>query len=102
MTFHVWWRRDGANDRAPSAVFLDEDYMWAGEVDAASPKDLANKISTMNASESPLMNHRAPRTGDVITRKAAHGVWAYILTSLGIWALVDAYGGEDYTKSLDT
>ncbi len=84
--FRVWYRNP-TDGRAPEDVFLYEDYTHAGDIDAASVRDLQQKVQTTTAEESGLQNHRTLATGDVVQ----DGDRFYILTPLGIWATVQAF-----------
>ena len=93
--YQIWYQRDASSGRAPESVFLDEDYTWAGEMEASGIKDLVSKIATTDASESDLIQPRQLKVGDVVSLKEL----AYILTPVGIWALVEAFGGDGYKNT---
>jgi hypothetical protein len=83
--FKVWFRK--TNDgRAPEVVFLDLDYEEGGEIEAASLKDMAAKLSRFKEGESPLSQSRALRVGDVAVNQISK--IAYIFTPSTIWSIV--------------
>lgn len=87
--YELWYRRlyDG---RAPSTVFVDVDYDWAGDVQADSVKDVALRVALMSSDSSNLEGHRAIRVGDAV--KNPKGEY-YILTPTGVWSRVIAVEG---------
>jgi hypothetical protein len=84
--YEIWYRKklDGS---APEYAFLAEDYVLAGEMQAASLKDLEQRIQMADADESNLYNHRALEVGDVA---GADGVYQ-VKTPIGVWAIIQAY-----------
>ena len=85
MKYTIWYRNDN-DGRAPEQPFLGEDYVWAGELDAFSPKDLANQLNTAKEDEEVLDKQRAFHTGDVVETGGKH----WILTPQNVWAHCDA------------
>lgn len=94
-TFEIWFRH-GASERVPAFALLDEDYAWAGELDAANRKDLIVKVETLSPEQSPLYGHRAFRVGDVV--RDEHGTF-WVLAPLGVFAQVEAF--MDSTDHMD-
>jgi hypothetical protein len=86
--FEVWFKKE-FDGRAPDAAFLDLDYDWAGELEAASVKDLQRQVAVTKPEDSKLdARHRALRTGDVV-HAPDDSYW--ILTPVGLWASVVAF-----------
>jgi len=83
-TYQIWFRTVG-DDRAPEVVDL-VDYKWVGEFEASSPKALMRKIRGLDAKDSGMLEHRPPKTGDVLIDYNEN---ALILTPSGIWAQVE-------------
>lgn len=88
-TYEVFFKRE-YDGRAGDSVWLDLDYVWVGEQEATSIKDLARTIATTKQEESKLEQHRPLRTGDVLRIKG-EGTRAWVLTPVGIWAQVMAF-----------
>lgn len=92
MKIYQVWFQTGIQSRAPSDVFLDEDYSWAGEMEASSPKDLVRRLAEVDPKESELLDHKMPSTGDVLLEDNGTG---WILTPLGVWAVVNIFREEN-------
>jgi hypothetical protein len=85
MMFQVYNRFDNDN-RAPSAVILESEYEYVGDLEARDRKELTSKLRTMSDEESSLERTRPLRSGDVIVDEAGQG---WILTPSTLWAQVE-------------
>lgn len=90
-TYEIWFKKEN-DGRAPPAVFLSQDYVEAGKLEAGSPKELYRRIVAMKEDDSPLQGHRALWVGDVLRDESTQRAW--ILTPTLIWAQVEAYVDE--------
>ena len=88
MIYQVWFKstQDG---RAQDTVFLDLDYRWAGELEAANPKELVMQLATTAAEDSELMDPRQIAVGDVLVDANDQG---WIFTPLGVFSMVTTIG----------
>ncbi len=86
--YEVWFKKE-FDGRAPEAALLDQDYVWAGELEASTVKELHRVIQATKAEDSTLDQHRQLRTGDVVRVRGAVSAW--MLTPVGIWAQVVAF-----------
>jgi hypothetical protein len=88
-TYDVWYRRE-QDGRAPEFAFLDVDYQYAGEIQAASLRDLLVKLGDTTVEDPDLEGQRAIQVGDVAREDS--GPYS-IFTPTGIWASVQVFDG---------
>lgn len=86
-TYQIWFREVG-DGRAPEVVFLNDDYKWAGEIEASTAKSLGMKIAMMDPVDSELLDHREPQCGDVLQDQNNN---FQILTPSGLWSACEAF-----------
>ena len=92
MKYQVWFRQN-QDGRAPEVVFL-EDYKWAGEMTADSPKDLVMQIATMDDKDSELLDHRQVTIGDVLQDETGKSL---IFTPSGVWSIIEVFSDSEET-----
>lgn len=76
--------------RVPSSAWLDEDYTWAGDIEATSPKDVVRRLY-QDKEDLSLAIESGLGPGDVVVDEHKE---AKILTPNGIWAEIDIFFNE--------
>lgn len=85
MIFQIYHRTE-QDGRAPSAVILELEYEYVGDLAAHDRKELTLKLQVLSDEESSLEHTRPFELGDVIVDEIGQG---WIMTPNTLWAQVE-------------